>query len=334
MTLVSRRTVLKVGAGAGLAVATAPLMVHGAATQQTEPKVVAESSFARIMEVGDGLYAVISTPLDQEGRFAFPQSLCNGGLILGENRIVSIDGYYQPAGAAWVNAQCLELFGRPVTDVICTHLHLDHTGGLAGFQQAERGPEIYMTATTWALMVEKYSRGRPIEGTPFLAPPAKLVGPTRVIKDESKPIPMDIGGRSITIQPLAGHTPSDLAVLVDDLPVTYGGDLAWWGLFPNYVDAVPSALGPSVGALMSGEPRLMVTGHGGLVSTDDMGPYAELIASVEKAAVDARDAGLSAADAAARYKMPKATSGWTFFNPRYPETAIASWFREWDRARG
>ena len=31
-------------------------------------------------------------------------------------------------------------------------------------------------------------------------------------------------------------------------------------------------------------------------------------------------------------RLPAATADWQFFNPRYPETAIAAWFREWDQA--
>ena len=182
---------------------------------------------------------------------------------------------------------------------------------------------------TWSLMTEQYSAGQSVEGTPFTTPPGRLVGPTRVIADDSPPVSLDVGGRSVTVLPLAGHTPSDLAVLVDDAPVTYGGDLAWWGLFPNYVDAVPSALAPSVEALMSGDSRLMVPGHGGLVATDDMAPYLELINSVDTAALAARERGLTPAQAAAEYQMPASTADWQFFNPRYPEIAISAWFREW-----
>jgi glyoxylase-like metal-dependent hydrolase (beta-lactamase superfamily II) len=338
MINMTRRGMLRAGAASTMALA-ATLSSSARAAQPAmqrpvqkpgQRRVLAESAFARIVEVGDGLFAVLSTPLNGEGRITHPQTLCNGGLIVGDEHIVSIDGYYQPAGAAWVNEQVKKLFGRPVSDVICTHMHLDHTGGLAGFQDGEIGPEIYMTAATWALIVEQYSAGRPVEGTPFLAPPAKLVGPTRVIEDESQPITMDLGGRSITVLPLAGHTPSDLAILVDDAPVTYGGDLAWWGLFPNYVNAVPSKLGPSVKRLMSGGARLMVTGHGELISTDQMAPYVELIESVETAAAEAREQGLSAADAGAGYRLPAAVADWGFFNLRYPERAIAAWFREWD----
>ncbi len=329
MSALSRRTILRTGLRSALAVSAASAHVPGASAREEVPGLVAKSPFAGILEVGDGLFAVISTPLDAQGRFAHPQSLCNGGLVIGDDRVLSIDAYYSPEGAAWVNAQSKRLFGKPVTDVICTHLHLDHTGGLSGFQEGARGPEIYMTAKTWGLMTEQYSAGRPVEGTPFLAPPARLVGPTRIIADDSPPVALDLGGRSVTVLPFAGHTPSDLAVLVDDAPVTFGGDLAWWGLFPNYVDAVPSALAPSVQALVEGDSRLMVPGHGGLVATNDMAPYVELINSVDTAAFAARERGLTPAEAAAEYRMPAATADWQFFNPRYPEIAIAAWFREW-----
>ncbi|WP_439101640.1 MBL fold metallo-hydrolase [Congregibacter sp.] len=327
-----RRSLLKAGLASTVALASMPGALPGAGAAAPKNRVVAKSPFARIVEVGDGIFAVMSTPLDSAGNFATPQTLCNGGLVVGDERILSIDGYYQPEGAAWVNEQAKRLFGRPVSDVICTHLHLDHTGGLAGFQDGATGPEIYMTASTWAMMVAQYSSGSPVEGTPFLAPPARLVGPTRVIEDESQSYAMDLGGRSVTIMPLSGHTPSDLAILVDDLPITFGGDLAWWGLFPNYVDAVPSKLAPSVETLMSGESRLMVTGHGGLVSTEDMGPYVELIASIDKAALQARERGWSPEKAGEAYKMPPSTADWGFFNPRYPQRAIAAWYREWELA--
>lgn len=329
MVDLKRRSVLSAGLASAAALAIAPRTVSAAALGGGEHRVVAESAFARIVEVGDGVFAVMSSPLDEQGRFAAPQTLCNGGLVVGDDRILAVDAYFQPVGAAWVNTQVKRLFGRPVSDVICTHLHLDHTGGLAGFQDAEVGPEIYMTVTTWKMIVEQYSGGSPVEGTPFLAPPGRLVGPTRIIDDKLQTLSMDLGGRTIRVQALAGHTPSDLTVHVDDLPISFGGDLAWWGLFPNYVDAVPSLLGPSVETLMSGGSRLMVTGHGELVSTDNMAPYAELIASVDKAARDARERGWSAEQAGAAYVMPASTADWGFFNPRYPERAVAAWFREW-----
>ena len=35
------------------------------------------------------------------------------------------------------------------------------------------------------------------------------------------------------------------------------------------------------------------------------------------------------ASVALRLRRLAATADWQFFNPRYPEIAIAAWFREW-----
>lgn len=330
MTSFTRRNLLKGSAGLAAAMlAPAPLMVHGAAVTQPKETVVDEQAFARLVEVGDGLYAVVSTPLDVSGRFVNRETVCNGGLIVGDEKIVAVDAFFQPIGAQWLNGMSKKLFGRPVSDVICTHLHLDHTGGLAGFLEGAAGPDIYMTAQTWALMTQKYSTGRPMENTTMQAVPARLVGPSRLIADDGSSTTLDLGGRTIIIDALAGHTPSDLTVAVEGEPVIYGGDLMWWGLFPNYVDAVPSKLVPSVKHILKDQSRLVVTGHGELVMAADAGPYVTLLETIDAAAKRAKEDGLTASKAAETYQMPSATSDWGFFNPRYPEIAIASWFREW-----
>ncbi len=43
--------------------------------------------------------------------------------------------------------------------------------------------------------------------------------------------------------------PSDVSIEVDDPSLVFCGNLVWNGMFPNYVDAAPSALTPSVKAL-------------------------------------------------------------------------------------
>ena len=82
----------------------------------------------------------MSKPLNPDGSFN-PETVCNGGLVAGADRVVAIDAFLQPAGAAWLAGQAETLLGRPVTDVIVTHFHADHSGGLAGFQRGADGPE-------------------------------------------------------------------------------------------------------------------------------------------------------------------------------------------------
>jgi len=293
-------------------------------------EVLASTDFARIEKVGDGLYAVISTPLDADGKLTHRDTLCNGGVIETDNGLIAFDAYLRPEGARWVAQTLRDITGKPVTHVIISHLHLDHSGGIAGFLQSgdDPLPEIIMTQLTFELMQQNYYRLRKQKDSPFERPIGRLIVPTQVITNESTSIPMDVDGRRFVIEPLAGHTPSDLAVRMLDAPVTFAGDLMWWGLFPNYRDAIPSALEPSVAALTQKPGQLIVTGHGGMEMAENFGPYKDLLASVRLAAQRGLKAGVTAEEAARAYSLPPSAQGWGLFSPRYPEVAIASWYRE------
>ena len=290
--------------------------------------------FARLEKIGDNIWAVVSTPLNEDGSFN-PEAvatLSNGGLIAGAERVVAIDGAFQPAGAAWLAEQAKKLLGRPVTDVIVTHHHADHSGGLAGFQNGAEGPEIIATETVRKLIIERYSTPNENPNTaPFAAPAIRPVLPTRIITDEKNPTTFDLGGgRTLTLDPLRGHTPSDLAIRVDDAPVIFAGDLVWAGYFHNYVDAIPSALRRSAGAVLKDKDTIIVTGHGYVGKAGEMQNYLDLLDHVEDAAKASHKAGKTPAEGAADYKIPESLGEWKLFSPRYYEVAFEAWRRELD----
>lgn len=294
-------------------------------------KVVDEQPFARLEEIGPRIWGVVSTPLNADGSFN-PEAiatLCNGGIIAGEDKVVAIDGSFRPEGAAWLAEQALRLTGRPVTDVIVTHFHADHTGGLAGYQQGATGPEIIATATTNQLIFDRYAGARQQpEGSAFSVPAIRPVMPTRIITDETKSITMDLGGRSIALDPLKGHTPSDLAIHIEDAPVIFAGDLVWAGLFHNYVDAIPSHLTTSVRHLLKDPQQTIVTGHGAIARAGDLASYLDLLNLVEEQARASYAAGKTPAEGAADFSVPASLGTWQLFNPRYYETAFEAWRRE------
>ncbi|RMB01431.1 MBL fold metallo-hydrolase [Eilatimonas milleporae] len=297
-------------------------------------RIVDEQPFARLETVGDGIWAAVSTPLKPDGGFGAVDTLCNGGLILGDDHVVAIDAFYRPSGAAWLAGLSEKLTGRRPTHVIVTHLHADHSGGLAGYFHNGAGPDIIMTETTRRLINDRYGSGAQKADTPFTRPPIQVVGPTQILSQETSPVSFDIGGRILTIDPLAGHTPSDLAIHIDNAAVQFAGDLVWQGLFPNYVDAIPSRLKTSVAHLLREPDTLIVTGHGGLAYARDLGSYVRLLDAVEQAARVSFAGGVSAADGAAGFVMPADTAGWHLFNPRYVEIAFTAWYREWETAAG
>lgn len=276
--------------------------------------VVAAEPFGRLEEIGPGIWAMVSTPLGGDRT-----TLANGGIVAGRSGVLVIEGFFQTAGAAWIATKARELAGRHPTHVLLTHYHADHVNGLAGLGAAGPMPAIRATTTTGALVRE---RNNPADETRNRL----LAGAEPV--DPNRPGELDLGGRVVRIVPASGHTASDLAVIVEDPRVVFGGDLLWHGMFPNYVDAVPTALGRAVRALRQPGDARYVPGHGPVGGAAELDRCAAMLDEVERAARAAHARGQSASDAAAGYTLPASLGEWILFSPRFMETAFAAWYRE------
>lgn len=328
-TRLNRRHFLSAMATTAAASALLPRL-QTAHAQPAFGDVVDEQSFARLEKIGERTWAAVSKPLNEDGSFN-PETVCNGGLIAGDEKVIAIEGFLQPAGAAWLADQAMKVIGRPVTDVIVTHFHADHSGGLAGFQNGADGPEIIATETTRKLIYERYAGpARPLDGTPFSAPAIRPVLPTRILTDETQTASMDIGGATLTLDPKKGHTPSDLAIHVSDDPVIFAGDLIWAGIFHNYVDAIPSHLTRSAKALLKDPQKTIVTGHGYVAKAGELGSYIDLLELVEEKARASYAVGKTPEEGAADFTVPDSLGTWILFNPGYYQTAFEAWRRELD----
>ena len=111
-----------------LAAAVAPDALRAAWARMPLGSVVATEPFGSLEQVADGIWALISTPLGGDRT-----TLSNGGIIAGRSGVVAIEGFNQPAGAAWLGAKARELTGRWPTHVVVTHYHADHANGVAGY---------------------------------------------------------------------------------------------------------------------------------------------------------------------------------------------------------
>jgi glyoxylase-like metal-dependent hydrolase (beta-lactamase superfamily II) len=317
----SRREFLRVSAGCGAHL----LLLSGlwpsraaAVFGATRGRVVAREPWGRIEKVADGIWAMISTPLEDR------TTLCNGGIIRGRAGVVAIETFAQPAGASWLAGQARELTGRWPDHVILTHYHGDHSGGAAGYVRDDGAPPLHATTVTRDLVSQADAQRA---GQPPDLVKKKVFDEARPIDAERESI-IDLGDRRLRIVPRAGHTRSDVSIEIDDPSVVFCGDLLWNRMFPNYVDAIPSRLSRAVRALIRERSTTYVPGHGPLADGADMNRYTRLLDSVEQAAMEAKRQGLSAADAAKTYKVPAELGEWTLFNPRYYETAIGAWLRE------
>ena len=281
-------------------------------------RIAAQEAWGRLEEIGDGLWALISTPLDGDRT-----TLCNGGIIRGTDGALVVEGFASADGAAWMARMTRELTGRWPSHVVLTHYHGDHANGFEGYYRPEAPVQMLATATTRDLIRDTDAR-RDIDPD---GPRAAMLADVTIVNPVAA-ANVDLGGRTVRIIPRSGHTPSDVTVEMDGAGVVYCGDLVWNNMFPNYRDAIPSRLSRSVRTLVQRRASIYVPGHGALATSDDLDRYVSVIDDVEAAARRAFEQGVPAEDAARDYRLPATLGEWVMFNPRYYEVALGAWERE------
>jgi glyoxylase-like metal-dependent hydrolase (beta-lactamase superfamily II) len=331
MGSVSRREFLRgsTACAAHAFLMAAPFPTYAQALWSTRAlgQTVSQEPFGRLEEVGPGLFALISTPLT--GDYT---TVCNGGIIAGRSGVLVVEAFQTPEGAAWMAGQARILTGRWPTHVLITHYHGDHTGGLDGYFPPAAGeggtrpaPEVLATPVTRDLRTGRLPDDAP-EALRRRWADVILVSP-----EESSTL--DLGGRVVELTPRRGHTPSDCTVEVPDQEMVWCGDLVWNGMFPNYMDAIPSRLSGAVRSLQAGQSFLYIPGHGPLADQGDLVRYVQVIDGIEETARRARREGWTAQEAAERHQIPGTLGEWTLFNPSYFQRAVEAWMMEWEGTR-
>jgi len=282
----------------------------------------AQEPWGRLEEVAQGVWALISTPLQDR------TTLCNGGIVAGRSGVFLVEAVASPQGARWLAGEARRLTGRWPDGVVLTHHHGDHTGGIAGLGNGDGAAP---TLQTTAAVRDRVFRGDQEGAEAGRAPdPLRtlLLQGARILGPEGSTA-VDLGGHTLSLVPRDGHTPSDITVELDGPPVVFCGDLVWNRMVPNYVDAVPSRLSRAVRALRREDPAtIYVPGHGPLATGEDLELLIHLLDDLEEAGRGAWASGRSAEEAAADYTLPPALAEWTLFSPRYPEVAIGAWLKE------
>lgn len=321
----TRRDFLKMGSACAahlaLMASPFPLAARERWSRQARGRLVAEEPFGRLEEIGEGLWALVSTPLG--GDYT---TVANGGILAGREGVLAVEAFQTPQGARWMAERARELTGRWPTHLLVTHYHSDHSRGVEGYLQEEAagrgGPVLHATETTLSLTTANLPADAPASLRRSWADVVLLPG--------NQPSAIDLGGRIVTVGPRRGHTPSDVTVELPGEDVIWSGDLVWNGMFPNYVDAVPSQLARAVEALRAGSWKTLVPGHGPLADPADLDRYAAVIQGVEETARQARRNGWTAEEAAGRHRIPETLGEWTLFNPSYIQRAVEAWLREWE----
>lgn len=205
-------------------------------------------------KVADGLWVVRGA----DG----PIERANGGAIANITLIATDDGtVLVDAGPSLRYGQALQalskrLTGKPVARVYLTHLHPDHSYGDAAFPPAQ----IFATQA----LADELRR----DGPGFADGMYRLLGdwmrgtelhvPGQVVTAGD----VMIGGRSLQLLPLSGHSASDLAILDKATGTLIAGDLVFHDRAPSTPHADLPVWRKALDALKGLGHRRVVPGHG------------------------------------------------------------------------
>jgi glyoxylase-like metal-dependent hydrolase (beta-lactamase superfamily II) len=295
-----------------LAAGMMPAALRNAWAHTPTGAIVARESFGNLERVADGVWALISTPLKGD-----QTTVANGGIIAGRNGVLAIEGFQTPEGAAWLAGKARQLTGKWPTHVALTHYHADHSNGVSAYLTDTEHPKVESTSRTIQLVLEK----KPDDPRTAALKDATLLSGTESTL-------LDLGGRGVRVIPRAGHTESDLSLELDEPSVVFCGDLFWNGMFPNFVDAVPTQLNASVRAMRRAKDTMYVPGHGAVGRGSDYDRYVAVLSEVEQAARRALVAGMTAAEAGAAFSLPPSLGEWVLFSKAFFQRAFEAWFRE------
>lgn len=325
----SRRALLKGGLYGcatylGLSLAAMTMTARRAFAQQPGGNVIKTMPFARIETLGEGVWAIIATPQQDNRVFS------NGGIIQGKNATLAVEACMRPDGASWVAEAARNLTGRYPDYVVMTHYHRDHTGGMAAYSGLPQEVRLVTTDKTQELLLDGYKESfKPGENLPNgLQGSWASTLPNTLLSQNTRRVSIDLGGRSVTLTPRAGHTSSDVIIEVDDPAVLFCGDLFFNGSFPYYGDALPGQLIETCRDILKNDKRAYVPGHGNMADWPAIRRYIDLLEDVEAAARLAHKAGIPVDQAWRAYDIPERLGNWWKFRPDVTRFAFEAWYRE------
>lgn len=146
-----------------------------------------------------------------------------------ERGLVVVDTHGSTAAGREVLSDLDRLGAGPITHVVNSHWHWDHTFGNAAFREAVAGIPIHAheEAAAWLARHGDERKGRFLE--PPVDPRAPEVMATRIVTPDhtfTDSQVLELGDRSIELAfPGRGHTSGDIVVRVADADVLIAGDL-------------------------------------------------------------------------------------------------------------
>ncbi len=240
------------------------------------------------------------------GVFAYVQAtggfcIANAGLIAGREGVTAVDALFTPVMTRALLDEAARVSPQPVTRLLNTHHHVDHTLGNAGFP-----PETQILAHAKAKaemervgigVLDIIKRMAPhftadLQGAAERLPDVTFDGDTLELRVDDRRIQLLHLGTAHTVGDVLVYLPDDRILFAGDVAFFYVTPLAFEGHIGNWI-----AVGERVIAEI--DAATIVPGHGPVGTKDDLRRLLDYLRLVHTGARTAFDAGATPEDAAA-----------------------------------
>jgi glyoxylase-like metal-dependent hydrolase (beta-lactamase superfamily II) len=183
------------------------------------------------------------------------------GVILGGSDVAVIDTRSTPVQAREIADAVRELTRDPVSIVIDTHWHFDHTFGNHTFRPATIWGHARVVDRLRTLGRERLDEvAREIPAIAGDVREVVIDPPDRTFAERAT---VEVGDRAVELAYLGrAHTDTDITITVSDADVLFAGDLLEEGATPSFGDSYPIEWPAAVARLLPLVSGAVIPGHG------------------------------------------------------------------------
>lgn len=246
----------------------------------------------KVQKINDRVYALLG-PMELPNK-SNQGYMVNATAIIGEKGVILVDtGFTDEIGKHLAKA-IAKLTPKPVTHIINTHHHGDHTLGNIAFKGAEvistqQCKELVeKTGYEWIDMVQTLS------GSKF--PNTKPVLANVTVAQDTRTERVIDGVKIVLWAPKGSHTPGDLIVYLPDDKVLMGGDILVNHITPNFRDGHVKTWIGTLEEIQKINAKTIVPGHGPLMTKADVSAMHKRMASLYAGVEAGYKKGLSDAE--------------------------------------
>jgi cyclase len=243
-----------------------------------------------IEKQADGIYAAVA-----RGRALIN---CNAAIFENEKDLLIVDAHSAPSAVFALVAQIRrEVTQKPVRYVVATHVHGDHTQGLAGYRQISPAVDMIGSAKTRSVLAQSGAArlksaadgaGRSLENLKQRLGQAKtaeekawcqeMIRQTGAFQEEMRNVPLELPNvtfdNQLTLHDKAhelhlsfrgrGHTAGDIVVFCPSKKVIASGDLLH-SFFPTISDGYPRDWPGTLRSIEELDFQRVIGGHGSVL---------------------------------------------------------------------